>query len=424
MEEPDGAPVAPRASAWEGAGPSDPSAVRLLVLSNGQGEDAIGSALAGAVAAHAPFPLRIAGWPMVGRGAAYLRRGIPVIGPPNLLPSEGFGTLSARAFGRDLRAGWLPVHWRQLRGAIALRGAFDFAIAVGDIVPLAAARASRLPFAFVGCAKSAYYAGGTGYTALERRFMRQAVACYPRDARTAQALARRGVRTRDLGNPMMDGWGDVGRAIDLRDGEGVVACLPGSRGDRELNAATILGMIVHERARFASAGLAHFAFALPPDFDRQRLHALLAASSGATVAWESDMTGAHDEPATLRCGALRATLAYNALGAVLARARVAIGLAGTANEQAVGAGVPVVTFATEGVQGDSYLQMKMPFFGESAMRVARDPAAVADAVLRVAGDDELHARMVAAGRERMGAPGATAAIAADIVLHLRRTGGA
>ena len=416
MAEVDGPPLAPPTP--PGSGGSDAPAIRLLVASNGQGEDAIGVALAEALAARAPGSLRVAAWPMVGSGDGYTRRGIPVIGPPNLLPSEGFGTLSARAFVRDLRAGWLRVHWSQLRAALAMRGAWDFVVAVGDIVPLGAAWASGAPFALVGSAKSSYYHGGTGYTALERRLLRRAVACYPRDRLTAETLARVGVRVRDLGNPMMD-WAASGAGhVGWREGEGVVGCLPGSRADRERNAAQILDMVRHERVRFVQSGLTHFAFALPSSFDLHALRALLDSSSGATVAWEWNEYG--DSP-TLRCGELRATLALDALGEVLSRARVAIGLAGTANEQAVGAGVPVVTFATEGVQGESYLRMKMPFFGESAMRVKRDPVALADAVLRIAGDDALHARMAAAGRARMGAPGATAAIATDVLLHLRRT---
>jgi hypothetical protein len=81
--------------------------------------------------------------------------------------------------------------------------------------------------------------------------------------------------------------------------------------------------------------------------------------------------------------------------------------------------VPVVTFATDGAHGDAYLRMKMPFFGPSAVRVAAEPMELAAAVTRIIADDALHARMADAGRERMGLPGASAAIADDILMQLQ-----
>ncbi|MEO7967019.1 MAG: lipid-A-disaccharide synthase-related protein [Gemmatimonadaceae bacterium] len=392
------------------------SALRLLFLSNGHGEDAIAASLARAIHARSVLPLQIEGWPMVGVGNAYMRGGIPVRGPRNTLPSEGFGTLSLIAFVRDLRAGWLRVHWRQLRAAMALQGQCDFAVAVGDVVPLAAASLSGAPFVLVGCAKSAYYGGGSGYTWMERQLMRRALTSYPRDLRTSEALTNYGVPTTFFGNPMMDSIASATAEgeVDWRDDEIVVACLPGSRSDHEANVVEILSLLAVERQRLALHRLTHFAFALPPHFDLARLRALMADSSGTQLWRWNDNTAATE----LRCDQLRSTLATGAFSDILSRARVAIGLGGTANEQAVGSSVPVVTFATAGVQGASYLRMKMPYFGASAIQVERSPGALADALLRIVGDDKLHARMAAAGRERMGAPGATDAIASDIARHL------
>jgi len=325
--------------------------------------------------------------------------------------------LSVRAFARDLRAGWLGGHIRQMQLARSLRGRYAAALAVGDVVPMLAASAAAVPFAFVGCAKSIYYGRTGAYTALERWLLRRrAVACYPRDQPTTDVLVRHGVAARYLGNPMMDRVVPIGITPDWRAGEAVVAVLPGSRRDREANALRVLRMIAEARTSYRELGAIHFAFVVAPGFDTQAVR-------------ENAMHEEADEPLRwlaapdsdgLTLGTMRATFTAGAFGDVVPRARVAIALAGTANEQAIGVGTPIVTFATDGPQGDAYLRMKMPYFGASAIRVAPDAAAIAAAVIRIVTDDVLHARMQRAGRERMGLPGASRAIAGDVLGTLDR----
>lgn len=393
----------------------------LLVLSNGHGEDTVAMSVVAALRDMAGAALAIDAWPLVGEGAAYRRGGVTCIADGLQLPSEGFGTLSLRALARDLRAGWLGGHLRQMQFARRLRGRYPAALAVGDVVPMLAARAAGLPFAFVGCAKSMYH-GRTGrYTGLERWLLRRnALACYPRDQPTTDALLRQGVAARYVGNPMMDQVAPARSGPRWRPGEVVVAVLPGSRRDRERNAVRTLQLIAGARDTYASLGAVHFAFVVTAEFDRTAVLAAVSGEAGTNAgAWRATRAGDG-----LELGAVRASFSHGAFGDVVPRARVAIALAGTANEQAVGVGTPVVTFATDGAQGDAYLRMKMPWFGESAVRVAGRPADVADAVCRIVRDDVLHARMQRAGRERMGRPGASRAIAADLLATLHRLGGA
>jgi uncharacterized protein (TIGR03492 family) len=100
---------------------------------------------------------------------------------------------------------------------------------------------------------------------------------------------------------------------------------------------------------------------------------------------------------------------------VLRLSRVVVGMAGTANEQAIGLGIPLVAVPSSGVQGERYVRMKMAYFGEAAVRAPRDPDAIASAVAGLLEDPGRCARMAAAGRERMGLPGASDAIAAAIL---------
>ena len=65
--------------------------------------------------------------------------------------------------------------------------------------------------------------------------------------------------------------------------------------------------------------------------------------------------------------------------------------------------------------------MKMEFFGESAVAVSPEPADVARAISDLLNDPKKQARMIAAGRERMGLPGASEAMAQEILRALEGT---
>src|SRR3989304_4617084 len=133
--------------------------------------------------------------PVGGRGEAYGRRGILPVGPSNVLPSAGCGTLNLRLFWRDLRAGWFSTYLRQMRAARGLRGRYALAVAVGDIVVIAAALLARTPFLFVGSAKSAYYSGTYRYNWLEKALLRRSCWLgFPRGPGAAAEMGRAGDR--------------------------------------------------------------------------------------------------------------------------------------------------------------------------------------------------------------------------------------
>jgi uncharacterized protein (TIGR03492 family) len=401
---------------------------RLLFVSNGHGEDAVAGRLVDRVRVLAPRDVVVDAWAMVGAGDAYVERDVPLVGTRNLLPSAGFATLSLPLFLRDVRAGWLAVHRRQWRDARALRGRYDLVVACGDIVPLLAAIVARAPLVFVGVAKSAFYGPGYGYTRLEKHLLRRfCLRCYPRDTRTAQVLANAGVASAFLGNPMMDDLEGTGEPLMLPDDTLVVACLPGSRDDAEVNAARILSLIADHAAPWGRSGPVTFLFAVAARFDVYRMWELL--SPAAQDKWRRN--AGSESPARTTGQILEARLT-NGVSAqfmqgrfadVLRRARVAIGLAGTANEQAIGLGVPLVTFATTGVQGEAYFRMKMRYFGAAAIESAPTGHALYEAVQRASRDEGQRARMNEEGRLRMGDPGASEAIARDVlaILAARRS---
>ncbi|MBE7559566.1 hypothetical protein HS125_11665 [bacterium] len=384
---------------------------RLLFLSNGPGEDSLAGRILDRLL---PWPeVEVHAWCMVGEGSAYRRRAIPLVGAPNLLPGHGLSLVNPRYLWNDLRAGWITTHWRQYRTTRELRGRYDLAVAVGDVVPIAAASLAGIPFLFVGCAKSAYYGRGPGrYTRLEKYFLRRHCRmAFPRDRWTTDELAGAGVPARYVGNPMMDDLEPTGESFGLPSDTCVITLLPGSRSDTLDNLRELLEMGPAIAA--ACPRPAHFLVAAHDDLDASAL--LLQPPEG----WKATAP----RPEERARGVALSVAHESGLGAILVkgrfadavlRAEVVIGLAGTANEQAIGLGRPVVAFPARGFLGEAYVRMKARYYGPAVLTAARSAEAVAGAVRRIFVEPGLRETMVQAGRERMGGPGASAAIAAEI----------
>ncbi|MEM9707411.1 MAG: lipid-A-disaccharide synthase-related protein [Pseudomonadota bacterium] len=373
----------------------------LLIVSNGQGEDEIAGLLLDRLAPGPERRAKIAAWAQVGDGARYDARGIARIGPPNILPSEGFGTVSLPAFLRDLRAGFVATYLRQARFALSLRGRRALVLAIGDIVPLAAGILSGLRTVFLSSAKSAFYGGYDGHNGFERTLMARAERVYTRDEKTALRLGKRGVKAAFVGNPMMDGLEGAEDPGFRRPGILNVACLPGSRADAPANGRLLLAGLAVAGPGFQ--GL----FALPPGFETE--HFLTAPGPGWTPSDDPAGAGA----LTHKDGA-RALLVEHRFGTVLRSADLALGMAGTANEQATGLGLPLVAVPGSGNQNAAYAAMKARYFGQAAMTVAPQAQTIAQALQALVGDPARQATMAEAGRALMGPPGATAAIAAHM----------
>ncbi|HEY8531208.1 MAG TPA: hypothetical protein VIL08_03065, partial [Limnochorda sp.] len=109
-------------------------------------------------------------------------------------------------------------------------------------------------------------------------------------------------------------------------------------------------------------------------------------------------------------------------GPMLRACQLAVGLAGTANEQAAGLGKPVVAFPGPGFQATpAFLRDQKRLLGEALEVTGPEPQAVAEAVFGILSDSERYRRMAEAGWAVMGRPGAARRMARQILTRL--TGG-
>ncbi|RMH64423.1 MAG: hypothetical protein D6676_09705 [Cyanobacteria bacterium J003] len=389
---------------------------RLLCLSNGHGEDAIASVTLQALKQRCP-DINVMALPLVGLGSAYTRLGIPLLHAGKVLPSGGFIYMDLRHLWRDLKAGLLGLLGSQIRTLQAWQQLGGHLLAVGDIVPLLLAYGSGGTYSFIGTAKSDYYLydgtgrpygwgmgwAGSDYLPWERWLWRspRCRGIFIRDELTAKGLRHLGYTVHYCGNPMMD-------LVMPPPGQSpfttrTIVLLPGSRAPEAYrNWQHILGVLTPHQDQPLTC-LA----AVSPSLDLQLLEQSLkgwqpiASPLPKTTAW--------------RLGQQQLILSSHHFREFLHWAEGGIALAGTATEQCVGLGKPVVTFAGEGPQFTRrFARRQKRLLGESIFFLD-DPLEALPTLWGIWRDSELLARIAANGVERMGRPGASDRIAAQLL---------
>lgn len=396
---------------------------RLLIISNGHGEDFIAARLGEALTDRLPG-LEVEAFPLVGLGLQLEGAGLAVSGPRRRLPADGFTMHHPRLIWRDLRAGLVGLTLAQAR--YLRRARPDAVLVVGDVYAQLHASLVRAPRRVLQPLVSVHhYAGGDGgrssplrffmerFRAPELLLLRRAEKVYTRDAATAEFLAGRGVTGATyLGNPMMDGLeaaalpgaGQLaGPGAALEPGvpgrAPVVAMLPGSRAQASRSVNVMLEALTLLESAHGLVAWTHPEFPPPPSGWAPEGEEL---PEGVVAAWRHEG------------GRRRVWWVRGRFAAVLASADAAIGTAGTANEQAVGVGLPVVAFEVPPLFGRDYLRNQARLLGAGLLVAEPTAEGVARRLEEALNDEEVRARARAAGAERMGKPGASAALADDL----------
>ncbi|MEM7758235.1 MAG: lipid-A-disaccharide synthase-related protein [Cyanobacteria bacterium P01_A01_bin.40] len=408
--------------------------MKLLVLSNGHGEDVIAIRIIERLQQNTS-ELEVAALPIVGQGFAYQRLKIPLIGRVQQMPSGGFIYMGGNPLWQDLRGGLVQLTLEQLRLVRQWGRAGGMILAVGDIVPLLFAWLSRANYAFVGTAKSEYYLRdevgwlpstswwerqfNSVYLPWERWLMSRSrcKAVFPRDNLTTKVLqrlpvglgmkatARRltsSIPAYDLGNPMMD---NLSTKSQPRAAEELnVLLLPGSRMPEALRNWQRMLVAVWSVIQTCSPAKLQFSAAIAPGLDLKPF-TIYSVTQGWRIKQNQSST---------------VTLTQNNHNLILTQERnqeffkmtdVAIAMAGTATEQFVGLGKPVITFPGSGPQFTyAFAEAQSRLLGCSIILVS-SPDQVGKAIADVIGDEQLLQQISLNGKQRMGETGAASRIA-------------
>lgn len=390
--------------------------MKLLVLSNGHGEDEIAIRIIERLQQQTPG-LELSALPIVGRGYAYKNLQIPLAGRVQQMPSGGFIYQGGNPLWQDLRGGLISLTIEQLK-TVREWEQQGVILAVGDIVPLLYAWLSRANYAFVGTAKSDYYlrdeAGwlertswverklGSVYLPWERWLMSRdrCQAVFPRDSLTAKSLQEYSIPAYDLGNPMMDG---IEAQKQSKSGLNILL-LPGSRMPEALSNWHKILVAVASTSKTLSESKINYYSAIAPALDIKPFVAAAVDRGWHTVREESRTVTLIQNGRTLRLS----QISYQQF---LTQADLAIAMAGTATEQFVGLGKPAVIFPGEGPQFTyAFAEAQSRLLGCSVLMVS-SPEVAGEAIANILNNSEFLQKISLNGQRRMGRAGAAERIA-------------
>jgi uncharacterized protein (TIGR03492 family) len=384
---------------------------RLLFVTNGHGEAAIAQRIGADL--HTLLPdARLDHLALVGDRFESTMRDV---GPRRAMPSGGLIAMgNARNLARDLRAGLLRLTWSQATFLRAARGEYDGVVAVGDVYALAMSLLTRAPAAFVGSAKSVDVAP---YGAFEERVLARAKLRFVRDEATASALRAHGVAA-EAANAIVDLFvspDDSRIEAAVAGFAPALALFPGSRDSAYADARFLLdviGALAASRERIGAV------LSIAPGLDAERF-----AADARHAGWEVAPAPHPGVPFTLsRAGRAIVRGWQGPLGPLLSRVVLVLGQAGTANEAAAAAALPVVAFEREADRRSSwYRRRQRGLLGEALAVLPARLDQAARAVGEILDDPARRERMGATGRSRMGAPGASRHIAERIAEMLAQS---
>jgi uncharacterized protein (TIGR03492 family) len=383
---------------------------RVLFVSNGHGEAAIADRIAAELRAIMPGAaldhLALVGEP--------ISDSMREVGPRRTMPSGGLIAMgNVGNVLRDLRAGLLPLVASQRRFLRRVRGSYDVAVAVGDVYALVMTLRARSSSVFVGTAKSVSVAR---YGTFEERMLAHAKACFVRDEATAQALRRHGLSVEPGANVIVDLFAPDGNpAVEaaVAGFETMLALFPGSRVSAYDDAAFLLQVLREIAGARPEVGAV---LSIARGLDAGRF-----AADAQRAGWHVSRESGDCIPFSLRLQGRTVVRAWTGSPAsLLEGAALVLGQAGTANEGAAAAGVPVVAFARDrGTKTPWYRRRQQGLLGDALAVITGSAAEAARDVCDILNDPARRRQMSETGRARLGAGGAARRIA-DRIASLTR----
>ncbi len=377
----------------------------VLFVSNGHGEAAIADRLAQELQAVAPA-VRVDHLGLVGENHS---RFMHDVGPSRTMPSGGLIAMgNLRNIARDVGGGLIGLTLAQRRFLKGSRGTYDRVVATGDVFALLMALAAGAPVTYVGTAKSVNVAP---YGAMERRVLRRASAVFVRDEATAAKLRAQGVDAQAPGNVIVDlyaGDDDV-RADQAVEGfVPALAVFPGSRANAYADARFVLDIVRRAAQMRERLGAV---LSIAPHLESERFAHTLQSDG-----WNVELSGDERIPFSLRHGERVVARAWRGpIGPLFARVQLVLGQAGTANEAAAAAGIPVIAFERDHDRKGAWYRMRQHgLLGDALVVLPGETEAAIAGVNALLDESSRRVEMGRIGRERMGGPGGARAIVRSI----------
>jgi len=360
---------------------------RLLFISNGYGEDSVGAE----IIKRLPPDLIAEAYPTLGPGKAY--DGVcSVVGPRAHLASEG-SRVARGTVTKDIATGGLGTLLPGIAFMRQARSAYDHVVVIGDFIGVAGCWLAGISgITYLDVYKTGY---GRPYAGIEAAIIRRTCRrVFNRSQQLADTLVARGVDAVAAGNVMMDTItaGDYAAGV-RRSRLRAVTLLPGSRDQTAANFA-----------------IQAAALRLIPDDERPDIY--LALAGAVTLEQLASASGLRVDGDRLT-GDLLVHTARGAMRNMVEASDLVLSQAGTATIQALGLGVPAITFTRRTDRMKRFLEENR-LFGGARLLSSDEPTELAGVVRTLLRDPKELQRLGEIGRARIGGPGVIDAIIAAI----------
>ncbi len=316
---------------------------KILILSNGHGEDLSGSLIAKQFLKNG---YSVHALPIVGKGNHYKKEKIKIIGKTKEFSTGGIGYNSLRGRLTEIFGGEIFYLLKRLYLTFKIRKKYDYFFVVGDIVPVFFAWVCKKDFFTYLVAYSSHYEGKLKLPWPSKFFLlsQQAKKIFTRDSLTANDLTLQlKKKVTFLGNPFMDKF--FSRDKELTKSEFSIGLFPGSRFPELLDNFVLILEVLEAMSDLRYFQKIEFNFAIVHALSSSKIKEIFQNRR-----WIYLEKIKEKNLLKFQYKLLEVNIYWNNFDKILLKSRCCISMAGTAAEQAIGLGRPVIQIEGKGPQ--------------------------------------------------------------------------
>ncbi len=393
---------------------------RFLLISNGHGEDVSGALIGIKLQG---LGHKVDAIPFVGKGNSYTNAGIKLIFKSKEFSTGGIGYTSLKGRLTEIFEGQLIYLLIRIIKLLIVANNYDVLIVVGDVVPVFAAWLTRKTVCTYLVAYSSHYEGKLTMpwpckTCLKSQYFKE---IYTRDQLSADDLKiQLHKKVRFLGNPFMDSV--LSNQKSLSKYPNRLGLFPGSRRpelDENLN--LLFQTIEHLPSKLFLDDELSIDMALVERMDLDSLKRLVSKTD-----WHLQELNDGTNVCTLNKGLAKIKVHRDAFVQIVQSSDVIISMAGTATEQAVGLGKPVVQLPGKGPQfTSSFAEAQRRLLGPTLFcanedlpnqeRLLQTARLINHLLIQIKEDNYLQQECIRQANLRLGKQGGTTKICQSII---------
>ncbi len=316
---------------------------KILILSNGHGEDLSGSLIA---KQFVKSGYSVDALPIVGKGNHYEKEKIKIIGKTKEFSTGGIGYNSFKGRLIEIFGGEIFYLLKKLYLTYKIRKNYDYFFVVGDIVPVFFAWVCKKDFFIYLVAYSSHYEGKLKLPWPSKFFLlsQKAKKIYTRDSLTADDLTLQlKKKVSFLGNPFMDNF--FSRNKEFNKSEFSIGLFPGSRFPEVLDNFVLILEILETMSDLRYFQKIEFNFAIVNALSSSKIKEIFRNRR-----WLYQKKIKDNYLLKFQYKSLEVNVYWNNFDKLLLKSSCCISMAGTAAEQAIGLGKPVIQIEGKGPQ--------------------------------------------------------------------------